>query len=129
MSSEQFAIGPQWNEDEVLAALAEWDLLSITAERREGASVVHVVGEVELATAGRLAAALDHELVSGAIDILLDLHDVTFIDCSGVSVLVDTTHRAVERGVRLRIVPGPALHRLSEILGLAGELDLRDGSR
>jgi anti-sigma B factor antagonist len=129
MPSEQFAVGPQWNEDEGLAALAEWDLLSITAEPREGASVVHVVGEVELATAGRLAAVLAHELACGAVDILLDLQDVTFIDCGGVSVLVDATHTAAERGVRLRIVPGPALHRLSEILGLAGELDLRDGSR
>jgi anti-sigma B factor antagonist len=92
-------------------------------------AVVHARGEVELATAGRLGAVLDHELVSGAIDILLDLHDVTFIDCSGVNVLVDTTHRAADRGVRLRIIPGPALHRLSEILGLDGELDLGDGSR
>jgi anti-sigma B factor antagonist len=129
MPSEQFAVGPPWNGDEILSALAEWDRLSTTAERRDGVSVVHVVGEIEFATAGRLAAVLAHELACGAVDILLDLHDVTFIDCGGVGVLVDATHSAAERGVRLRIVPGPALHRLSEILGLAGELDLGDRSR
>jgi anti-anti-sigma factor len=129
MSTEQFPARSQRNEDEALAVFAGWDLLRVTVERRNEMAVLHVRGEVELATVGRLSAVLDHELVSGAIDILLDLHDVTFIDCSGVSVLVDTTHRAAERGVRLRIVPGPALHRLSEILGLTGELDLGDGSR
>ena len=129
MPTERFPARSQVYEDEALADLAGWDLLHVTAERRNGMAVVHLRGEVELATVARLGAVLDHELVSGAIDILLDLHDVTFIDCSGVSVLVDTTHRAAERGVRLRIVPSPALHRLSEILGLAGELDLGDGSR
>jgi anti-sigma B factor antagonist len=129
MPSQPSPIGPQWKKDPAFDVLAGWDLLSITAEHRDAAVVLHVEGEVELATAGRLTAVLDHELVCGQSDIVLDLHDVTFIDCGGVSVLVDATHRAAEHGVRLRIVPGPALRRLSEILGLAGELDLRDGSR
>jgi anti-sigma B factor antagonist len=129
MPSEQFFIGPRWNEDQIFDVLAGWDLLSITTQRRDGVVALHVGGEVELATAGRLAAVLAHELACGPIDILLDLNDVTFIDCTGVSVLVQATHRAAEQGVRLRIVPGPAFSRLSEILALSGELDVEDGSR
>jgi anti-anti-sigma regulatory factor len=39
---------------------------------------------------------LDHELVCGQSDIPLDRHDVTFIGCGGVGVLVDATHRAAD---------------------------------
>jgi hypothetical protein len=73
MPTERFPARSQPNEDEALADLAGWDLLHVTAERRNGMAVVHLRGEVELATVARLGAVLDHELVSGAIDILLDL--------------------------------------------------------
>jgi anti-anti-sigma factor len=102
--------------------LAGTGVLKITMERHDDATLLHADGEVELATAARLAA----ELAACSGEILLDLRSVTFIDCAGVTVLVDATHRAAIGGGRLRIVPGRAVQRLSDILGLAGELHLED---
>jgi anti-sigma B factor antagonist len=102
--------------------LAGTGVLKITVEHHDDATLLHADGEIELATAARLAAALAD--CSG--EILLDLRSVTFIDCAGVTVLVNATHRAAGGGGRLRIVPGRAVQRLSDILGLAGELHLED---
>ena len=100
--------GPPWNGDELLSALAEWD--RAPASPRSAATARAVVHAWARSSSRRPAVSLPCWNTSwrrGAVDILLDLHDVTFIDCGGVSVLVDATHSAAERGVRLRIVPWP----------------------
>ena len=118
-----FPEGTQRTDDTpVYGVLAGTGVLRITMERHDDATLLHADGEVELATAGLLAAEL--EACSG--EIVLDLRSVTFIDCAGVTVLVDATRRAAVGGGRLRIVPGRAMERLADILGLAAELHLED---
>jgi anti-anti-sigma factor len=49
--------------------------------------VLHVQGEIDLATAGQFAAALDQALAA-APRLLVDMSEVTFIDVSGLRVIV-----------------------------------------
>jgi anti-anti-sigma factor len=70
---------------------------------------VLAAGEVDLSTAGALRDQLADLLDVGWRDVLADLREVTFMDSSGVHVLLDADQRARSAGVRLVLVvePGP----------------------
>ena len=56
---------------------------------------------------------------------MLDLPGVTFIDSSGLRVLVEAHQLRIERGTRLVLrAPSAPVQRLLEISGLAGHLDV-----
>ncbi|WP_406171246.1 STAS domain-containing protein [Streptomyces canus] len=82
-------------------------------------TVVEAVGEIDLATAGFLAEHLDAATAADRPDVLVDLRQVEFFDCSGLRVLCRAESRARERGGRLRVVTdAPRLHRLLRACGL-----------
>jgi anti-sigma B factor antagonist len=58
--------------------------------------VLRVSGEVDVATSPELRREL-HQLVDQGGPIVVDLRDVTFIDSSGLGVLVGTLRRLRER--------------------------------
>ena len=62
-----------------------------------GGWVLRVSGEVDVATSPELRREL-HQLVDRDGPIVVDLHDVTFIDSSGLGVLVGTLKRLREQG-------------------------------
>jgi anti-sigma B factor antagonist len=60
-------------------------------------------------------------------EVVVDLRPTTFIDSSGVSLLIETSEVARERGVALRIVrPEPQVFRVFEVLGLDGVLPFEE---
>lgn len=89
-------------------------------------TVIHVTGEVDLATAPTLEDALT-DVPSSDHPLIIDLSDVTFLDSSGLSVLVKARQR-LERadgsnGLRL-VVTRPVIRRVFEVTGLAEVFDL-----
>jgi anti-sigma B factor antagonist len=88
---------------------------------------VLVRGEVDVAAAPRLTAALDEAIRESSGTFIVDLCDVEFLDSSGVNVLVRA--RAVlgqqERELVLICPPGPA-RRIFEVAGIADLLVLFD---
>jgi anti-sigma B factor antagonist len=86
-----------------------------------GFTVVEVLGEIDMATAGDLAEHLDSVTAGRAPQILVDLRQVAFFDCSGLRVLCRADRRAKERGGSLRLVSDqPRIHRLLRASGLLG---------
>lgn len=84
-------------------------------------TVVMVAGEIDLATAGFLQEHLDAATARPVPDVLVDLRQVEFFDCSGLRVLCRAESRARERGGRLRIVSdAPGIRRLLSGAGLLG---------
>ena len=53
-----------------------------------GRTVVSVAGEVDVYTAPQLREHLDHEIDAGHHDLVVDLTNVTFMDSTGLGVLV-----------------------------------------
>jgi anti-sigma B factor antagonist len=96
--------------------------LSLSVQALDQGRVVTVAGEVDMATAPRLAECLvqfesDH--------VVVDLTLVEFIDSSGLAALAAATCRIARRGGRL-VVRGasPITLRALEITGLDQVLDL-----
>lgn len=92
--------------------------------------VVHVAGELDQVTAPVLAAAIQIRVDAGHFDLVLDLHKLTFLDSSGLGVLV-TQHKALrQRHGRLRIANAPSrvlavlnLTRLDHVLEVYPSVD------
>jgi anti-sigma B factor antagonist len=96
---------------------------------REGgpdAAWVRVVGELDIATAPRLAQTLrSAELCARRL--VLDLRDMVFMDCCGVRVIVSASVRARQVGGRLIVVRGPsAVDRVFVLTGTAPVLEIID---
>jgi anti-anti-sigma factor len=98
----------------------EADLLTL----QESAGGWTVAGEIDASTAPALDDALSH-LPIGDGPVVLDLSGVSFIDSSGLRVLISLAGRARDEGrsVALRD-PSPTVARLLEITGLAEMFEL-----
>ena len=82
-------------------------------------AVVRPRGELDLATSDRLQAALDAVDASTPV-IVLDLSGVSFLDASGLRVLIEAKRTL---GDRLTLLPGPpAVQRLFALTGTDGVL-------
>ena len=83
----------------------------------DGVTVVELTGEIDVNTAPRMRAALDAALRTG-VPVVIDMDGVTFMDSTGIAVLVSVNLRAIRIGtpVVLRAVPA----RIRNLLGLLG---------
>jgi anti-sigma B factor antagonist len=100
--------------------------LAITAERTGTTVRIIVSGDLDLATAPDLRACLYGQLADHAEIVVLDLADLSFIDSSGLHVLLQTVN---QDGGRLRILPSAACLRLFDLAGVRDLLPLIDADR
>ncbi|MDX3076265.1 STAS domain-containing protein [Streptomyces sp. NPDC088354] len=93
-----------------------------------GTDVVSLHGEIDLISAPLVAARLDALSAAPRPDLVVDLREVGFIDCSGLRVLCRTLRRVRQRGgtLRLVVVDGPVLGAL-RLADLEHAFDLRHG--
>ncbi|MZD06473.1 anti-sigma factor antagonist [Streptomyces sp. SID5785] len=87
--------------------------------RESGDSVVvEFAGEIDILTLHRMTPLLDTVAAGPYRVVALDLTGVTFLDCSGLTLLVRTARRAGARGARTTVV---CRHPLTlRIIALAG---------
>jgi anti-sigma B factor antagonist len=89
-----------------------------TSNLDRGVTRVHLVGEVDIAIAERLQRALDDLIRDGHKRLLVDLTDVTFIDSTGLGVLLHTVKQLRRRRGRLVVLcPDPTMRALFELVG------------
>jgi anti-sigma B factor antagonist len=100
-------------------------LFKVHYESREGGVVVIAGGEIDLASSPELRKALLDPQAS-AQTVVLDLREVTFIDSSGLGVIVGQQKRARETGkdFAVAIAGASAVERILELSGLVKVLDL-----
>jgi len=86
--------------------------------------VVAVTGELDIANAAAVAAALRGAEASGATEIVLDLTGLEFIASVGLRILLEADSRARRRGHVLTIRPSPAVRHLTDLTGLTAALPI-----
>jgi len=87
----------------------------VTETQSEHATTVVVAGDVDLATAPKLQAAL--VAVDG--DVIVDLSEVSFLDSSGLSALIAGRKHAVAAGCGFEVRnPGELVERAMRITGV-----------
>jgi len=103
------------------------DEVLITQECTDGAAVVTVRGEIDVASAPQLRSHL-HELCSDDVTtISVDLREVTFLDSSALGVLVGALRRCRESNTEFRlIINSPRLLKIFEITGLTSVFEISE---
>ena len=99
----------------------------VTTDRVDGGVVVAAAGEIDMSTSPQLRAAL-RDPGSAAPAVVLDLREVTFMDSSGLGVIVGQQKRAREEGYRfsVAVAGAPEVRRILELSGLVGVLHVVD---
>jgi anti-anti-sigma factor len=93
--------------------------LWLTRPTREGVVRLALAGEVDLATSGALRAVIRDSLHDERVtELIVDLGQVTFLDCAGISALVAGYHTATERNQNYAVVN--ARRRVRRVLDLTG---------
>ena len=100
------------------------DELLYETERADGAATVRVQGDLDMGGVLRLEQELTRLIESERVPTLtLDLSGVTFIDSTGLGLVINTEQTARQEGVALTLVPGPReVHKVFEMVGLADVL-------
>lgn len=84
----------------------------------DGASIIVIDGELDLASAPHLVEATT-SLAEGREPVILDLSSVTFVDSSGVRALLDVERIVGDKGRRLALFrPGVGVTRLLDLVDL-----------
>ncbi len=100
--------------------------LSISTKEQDGRMVVAPAGEVDVSNAAELRDAIDSALAKGDKPVELDMADVTYIDSTGIGVLVGAAHRASEGGTTFSVArPQRNVARVLDLLGVTKELNVR----
>jgi anti-sigma B factor antagonist len=111
---------PDERRAEPLLALGQ---LTVRSERADRIHAIRLFGELDLATAVTAERELARVEATDAETILLDLSGLTFVDSTGVRLLVTATARSRADQNRLALVRGPyAVQRVLELCGVVERL-------
>jgi anti-sigma B factor antagonist len=95
-------------------------------ERRDGAVIASLAGELDLYNAEEVRAALLECLSEEPKVLVVDLEQVTFIDSTALGVLIEARSRLEDRqGFRLA-APGVETRRALEVSGLDRHFSVHD---
>ena len=90
------------------------------------AAWVRVTGELDLATAPQLQQTL-REAELRARRVVLDLRELTFMDCAGINVILDASNHARQADGQLVLVRGPSrVDRVFTLTGTSDALEIAD---
>ena len=96
----------------------------------DGAVTVAVAGEIDLPHARDLVVALREVLAAGPAAVALDLSGVTFIDSTGIQVLMGARADAATTGTEVRIAKTSApVQRVLHLTGLLETFGREIGER
>lgn len=81
------------------------------------------IGELALGSVGRLAAALHELRIAGIQPIILDLRQLEFLDCLGLSLILAGDEQARRRGREFSLIAGPpVVQRLFDLTSTGARL-------
>jgi anti-sigma B factor antagonist len=90
------------------------------------AAWVHVAGELDVATTPQLVRSLRETQLRAQL-VVLDLREVTFMDCSAVHAIVNASIRSRRVGRQLILMRGPPnVDRLFKLTGTSDQVEIGD---
>lgn len=105
-----------------LVATFEWEGTDVEGQWR-----LRLKGELDLAEFEAFNAALSERQFNGRSCVLLDLRELTFMDCSGLRAILLAIERAETGGGELKLIRGPRqVHRVFEVTGVMDRLEFVD---
>ena len=98
---------------------------SATVGALDGNALVTLVGDLDLNTASDLTRVLNTFIENGPAEVVLDFAELSFLDSTGISVLIAAQSSLNQQGRRLTIrSPRPPALKLFEMTGLTDILNV-----
>jgi anti-anti-sigma factor len=95
----------------------------IAADRDDRRARLVLGGELDMDARFQAERALDELLAQPVEQLVVDLGEVTFLDSTGMGLVLEVNDRARSEGFRLRLLRGPAeVQRVFELAGVADVL-------
>src|SRR3712207_6057302 len=95
---------------------------TVRVEREGDAAIVTPSGELDLASAPELEQVL-RGLEPPLARLVLDLSELTYIDSTGLKIVMYAQRRGGQEGYKLVLVPGPvSVHGVFQVTGIADAL-------
>lgn len=105
------------------------DELAIRSEREDDVHTIAIAGELDLATVEPVQRELERVEATDVLSIVLDLSDLTFMDSTGVRLVMMAAARSRANGNRLVLLRGqPAVQRVFELCGVERLLPFDDAA-
>jgi anti-sigma B factor antagonist len=112
------ALAPAGDAERAGAGLVPF---TVEVQRHGDVAIVEPRGELDVATAPTLSAILEE--IKSAARLVLDLRGLSFIDSSGLHLLIALDQRAQRDGFQLALVaPAPPVDRAIQVSGLGKTL-------
>jgi anti-anti-sigma factor len=103
------------------------DLFSCEFRRNGSTGWVRPAGDLDLDTVHRVESALAELREQGCADLLLDLRDLTFMDSTGLRLVIRWHTASREGGFAFAIVPGPeVVQRVFRLTGMDAHLTVAE---
>jgi anti-anti-sigma factor len=107
----------------VIDSMDRFGALEVCGERNGERYVITLTGELDLAGVDRVTQELLQAEATDVSEVVLDLEELTFIDSSGIAVILAADARSRADGERLRLNGGSAhVRRVFELSGLTDRL-------
>ncbi len=102
--------------------------LSVVARSDGVRHTIVLTGELDMATASRLEAAVAAAIARGDRELVLDLRGVTFMDSTGLRALLRARQQCEDGGGQFYVMRAQsgAQHQLFHVSGLIGKLTFRE---
>jgi anti-anti-sigma factor len=88
---------------------------------------LRLYGEFDLACRERFDAELALIGENGIRELVIDLAGLTFLDSSGIRILLDTKRFAARDGLELSVIPPPS-GQVRKVLDMTGVIDVLRGN-
>ena len=100
---------------------------ALTIARNGSHTVVSLRGELDIASEGEVAAGFGLVLGPPTTVLTVDMRELTFLDSTGLRLLLNLRTQCEASDCRLLIVPGgPAIQRAFDVSGLTGHFTTVD---
>jgi anti-anti-sigma factor len=97
--------------------------LRIALSEQGSSTTIRFDGEWDLAAQEAARRAVRHALSRQPARVVLDLSGLTFIDSSGIHVVIELVKRSARLKIELAIIPGPAaVQRIFDVCALTARL-------
>jgi anti-anti-sigma factor len=103
------------------------DLFSCDVGRNRSSAWVRPSGDLDLDTVHRVETALTELRDDGCGNLVLDLRGLTFMDSTGLRLVIRWQAAAHDDGFRFAVVPGPeVVQRVFRLTGMDAHLSLAE---
>lgn len=104
--------------------------LSINSKHQDDKHTLFLTGEIDVASAPVLAAAIDELCAGGAREIVLDLCGVEFVDSSGLGAILQGKSLCERHNCAYSLTPAQRpVERMFDMIGVKGRLHFRPTAR